>query len=151
MVMITSEFEDTSIPPLDEGIYRAKVTKIALQAKKPGKEYASIRIDYKVTVPMDQQAKASADGTYTLVEFISLHPKAGWKMEEFLQGCGAEPGKGYEKSGDKTNMKLDWDTDHFVGRECLLTLSQSQETNGDGTPKPGGRIRNQVEAHGPVA
>ena len=151
MVMITSEFEDTSIPPLDEGVYRAKVSKIALQAKKPGKDYASIRIDYKVAVPMDQQSKASADGTYTLVEFISLHPKAGWKMEEFLQGCGGAPGAGYEKSGDKSNMKLDWDTDHFVGRECLLTLSQSQQTNSDGTPKPGGRIQNQVEAHGPVA
>jgi hypothetical protein len=151
MPMITSEYEDTSIPPLDEGIYRATVKKIALQAKKAGKEYASVRIDYKVVVPMDQASKASADGTYSLVEFISLHPKAGWKLEEFLVGCGAENGKGFTKEGPKGSERLMWDSDLFIDKETLLTLSQSQETDGNGQPKPGGRIRNQVEAHGPVA
>lgn len=151
MVMITSEYEDTSIPALNEGIYRARVKSIALQPKKAGKEYASIRIDYKVDVPMDQQEKASADGTYTMVEFISLHPKAGWKMEEFLIGCGGKDGKTYKKSGPKDAIKLEWDTDRFVNAEILLTLSVGQETDGNGVPKPGGRIRNQVEAHGPVS
>lgn len=150
MVMVSSQYEDTSLPALNEGIYRARVQKIAVQAVKPGKEYASVRIDYKVMVPADQSDKAAADGTFPLVEFISFHPKAGWKMEEFLQGCGAADGKGYTKEGSRDNIKLSWDTDHFIGRECLLTLSQQQENDANGTPKPGGRIRNQVEAHGPV-
>lgn len=151
MVMITSDYEDTSIQPLNEAIYRARVTKIALQAKKPGKEYASIRIDYKVSVPADQADKASPDMTYPLVEFISLHPKAAWKMEEFLVACGGKDGETYEKSGPKDAMKLVWDTDRFLNAELLLTLSQQQENDSNGQPKPGGRIRNQVESHGPVS
>lgn len=151
MVMITSDYEDTSIQPLNEAIYRARVKKIALQAKKPGKEYASIRIDYSVQVPIDQADKANPDMTYPMVEFISLHPKAGWKMEEFLIACGGKEGEGYEKVGTKENSQLRWDSDRYLNAELLITLSQSQETDSNGQPKPGGRIRNQVESHGPVA
>jgi len=148
MARITSDYQDTSIEAVSEGPYHGKVKKIALQPLKPGKQWQSIRVDLSLRLPADQAAKALADGSYPLVDFISLAPQAGWKLEEFLIAAGGVVGVNYHKKelGEK-KFTLEWDTVDFDGRDVLVLVSVGPERNSDGSPKVGGRIMNQVESY----
>ena len=148
MARITSEYQDTSIEAVNEGPYRAKVKKVALQPLKPGKQWQSIRVDLGLVLPHDQAGKALADGSYPLIDFISLAPQAGWKLEEFLSACGGVAGVNYHKKVvSEKKFTLEWDTVEFEGRELMALVSVGPERNSDGSPKVGGRIMNQVESY----
>lgn len=151
MARIDVDINDTSIEPLSEGPYRAKVKKMTVQPKKPGKEYPTMRVDFKVTPTPEQMSKASADGTYPLVDFLSLSPQAGWKLEEFFKGCGMQEGVHYQviELGDK-RKRLTFNTEDVEGRECLIILSVNPERDASGNPKANGRIRNEVESYAAI-
>lgn len=105
-------------PRLNKRLCRATVKKITVQ---PGKEYPSIRIDLELHAPAGQARKPLA------VDFISLDPKAGWRVEQFLWACGLEPGRGFTKTalGPRRN-RIEFDTENVEGLDCMVLLSVGQ-------------------------
>lgn len=150
MARITTEINDTTFEPLSEGPYTAKVSKLTPQPVKPGKQFPSIRVDMKILPTPDQVSKANETGVVPHVEFLSLAPQAGWKLEEFLKACGLSEGIDYDVTviGDPAakRKRIDFDTIVCEGRDCLVILSVGPERDSSGNPKPNGRLRNRVES-----
>ncbi len=155
MVMITTEINDTTFEPLSEGPYTARIGKVTPQPVKQGKQFPSLRVDMKITPTPEQASKANEAGIVPHVEFISLAPQAGWKLEEFLKAIGLAEGIDFEVTvignpADK-KKKIGFDTVSCEGRDCLVILSVGPERDSAGNPKQNGRIRNRVESWAPLA